>query len=63
MSEIEVVYIDGMFGFVDAIELNRLIASGEIVKFLREDSWVYLGVDPTRSSSEVSPVRKDQPLT
>lgn len=52
MAEIEVVYNNGMFGFVEPQELNRLIEAGEIVKFLRGDSWVYLGVDPTRSGTE-----------
>lgn len=49
MTEIEVVYNDGMFGFVSPLELDRLIESGEIVKFLRGGAWVYLGVDPTRA--------------
>lgn len=51
MAEIEVVYNDGMFGFVEPLELSRLIETGEIVKFLRDDSWVYLGIDPTRSGA------------
>lgn len=49
MAEIEVVYNDGMFGFVSPLELDLLIEAGEIVKFLRGGSWVYLGVDPTRA--------------
>ena len=51
MSEIQVVYKDGMLGFVEPRELSRLIDSAEIVKFMRGDSWIYLGVDPTRSGT------------
>jgi len=47
--EIEVVYNNGMFGFVSPQELEGLLARGEIVKFLRGDSWVYPGIDPTRT--------------
>ena len=52
--EIEVVYNNGMFGFVTPQELNDLLARGEIVKFLRGDSWVYPGVDPTRTGQAKS---------
>lgn len=52
MDEIEVVFNDGMFGFVSPEELDRLIESREIVKFLRGEAWVYLGVDPMRATSE-----------
>ena len=52
MEEIEVVYTDGMFGFVHPRELDQLIASGQIVKFLRGSSWVYPGIDPTRTGAK-----------
>ena len=45
MAEIQIVYKDGMFGFVEPRELTRLIAAGEVVKFLRGDTWIYLEVD------------------
>lgn len=35
MAEIEVIYNDGMFGFVSPLELDLLIESGEVVRFLR----------------------------
>ncbi len=54
MAEIEVVYIDGMFGFVSPQELDRLIESERIVKFLRGNAWAYLGVDPTRATSRAA---------
>lgn len=54
MNEIEVVYSNGMFGFVAPRELDRLIANGEIIKFLRGGSWVYPGVDPTRTGASKS---------
>lgn len=49
MSQIQIVYNDGMFGFVEPTELCHLIDEYEIVKFIRENSWVYLGVDQTRT--------------
>jgi len=49
MEEIEVIYNDGMFGFVSSTELSHLIETGGIVKFMRGDTWIFLGVDPTRN--------------
>lgn len=49
MNHIQIIYNDGMFGFVEPAELCHLINEREIVKFLREDAWVYLGVDQTRT--------------
>ncbi|MCF6178069.1 MAG: hypothetical protein L3J63_01580 [Geopsychrobacter sp.] len=49
MEEIEVIYNDGMFGFVSPAELTCLIEAEEIVKFMRQDAWVFLGVDPVRT--------------
>lgn len=54
MAGIPVVYSDGMFGFVDSQELNSLLVSEEVVKFLRGDTWVYPGVDPVRRSDSDS---------
>ena len=48
MDEIQIVYQDGMLGFVDPLELTRLISAGEILKFYRSGSWVFPGIDPTR---------------
>ena len=50
MSDIDVVYNDGMFGVVSPLELEQLIRTAGIVKFLRGDTWVYPGVDPTRAT-------------
>jgi hypothetical protein len=59
MPVIEVVYNDGMFGFVSPLELDCLIEAEEIVKFLRGDVWIYPGVDPTRSSV-CNPISKER---
>ena len=54
MQEIQIIYRDGMLGFVDPTELNSLIEAGEILKFLRGESWAYPGIDPTRTNSSNS---------
>ncbi len=54
MAVIEVVYHDGLFGFVSAHELDQLIASERIVKFQRSGGWAYLGVDPMRTADRNS---------
>ncbi|WP_020676062.1 GSU3473 family protein [Geopsychrobacter electrodiphilus] len=60
MEEIEVIYNDGMFGFVKPAELNHLIETAGIVKFMRGDSWIYLGVDATRSGQPSRPQFRDR---
>lgn len=62
MVEIQIVYNDGMLGFVEPQELSRLIDAGEIVKFLRNDSWIYLGVDPVRTGGS-NPVPAGKRMT
>jgi len=59
MSDIEVVYNDGMFGIVSPLELEQLIRTDSIVKFLRGDAWIYPGVDPTRKTAS-RPVFEDK---
>ncbi len=48
MQEISVVYADGMMDMVPASQLQSLIDGEDIIKFQRQDGWVYLGVDPVR---------------
>ena len=49
MTVIQIIYKDGTLGFVDSLELTRLIDAGKITKFLRNNSWAYPGVDPIRA--------------
>ena len=51
MIEIPVVYQDGMMDMVEPVALQGLIETDEIVKFQRNDGWVYPGIDPVRSAS------------
>ncbi len=48
MQEISVVYADGMMDMVPVTQLQSLIDGEDIIKFQRQDGWVYLGVDPVR---------------
>jgi hypothetical protein len=61
MDEIEVIYNDGMFGFVSPAELDYLIETAGIIKFMRGDgTWIYLGVDPTRTGAQSAVLRGDR---
>jgi hypothetical protein len=48
MKEIKVVFEDESTGYVKAVKLDALIASGRIKSFLRSDGWVNIGDDPIR---------------
>jgi hypothetical protein len=50
MQSVSVVFSDGMMDLVDPKSLQVLIETDAIVKFHRADGWVYLGLDPVRSS-------------
>jgi hypothetical protein len=45
---IRVIYNDGRYGTVKPFHLDKLISASKIIKFLRSDGWVTIGVDPIR---------------
>jgi hypothetical protein len=47
---IKVMYKDGKYGMVKPFLLDKLIASGKIVKFLRSEGWVTIDVDRIRGT-------------
>ncbi len=51
MSEVSVVYPDGMLGMVNPSALQQLIENDEIIKFQRSTGWVYPEIDPVRRGS------------
>lgn len=48
MKEVPVVYQDGMMDMVEPQVLQSLIENDGIIKFQRNDGWVYPGIDPVR---------------
>lgn len=49
---IKVMYQDGDIGEIENYQLDALIASNKIKKFLRSGEWVTIGVDPIRKVRE-----------
>jgi hypothetical protein len=47
---IKVMYKDGKYGMVKPFVLDKLIASGKIIKFFRSEGWVTIGVDRIRGA-------------
>ena len=47
-----VVYKNGDIGMIGTSSLDALITSKKIVKFLRTDGWVTLGIDPIREKKK-----------
>jgi hypothetical protein len=47
---IKVMYKDGKYGMVKPFLLDKLIASGKIIKFLRSEGWATIGVDRIRGT-------------
>lgn len=45
---IRVMYNDNTYDIVQAVQLDDLIISGRVIKFLRSDGWVTIGRDPIR---------------
>ena len=43
-----VVYKNGDIGMIGTSSLEDLIASEKILKFMRSEGWVTLGIDPVR---------------
>ena len=50
---IEVMYQNDEMGMVEDFQLDELISSNKIKKFLRSEGWVTIGVDPIRKESRV----------
>jgi hypothetical protein len=48
---IAVIYQNGKYGLVESSNLDELISSNKIKKFLRSEDWCILGIDPTRKES------------
>jgi hypothetical protein len=45
---IKVIYQNDEVGLVEACELDDLILSRKIKKFMRSEGWATIGIDPTR---------------
>lgn len=54
MKEVPVVYQDGMMDMVEPQVLQGLIENDGIIKFQRNDGWVYPGIDPVRRMASPS---------
>ncbi len=54
MSEITVIYADGMMDNITSDRLQELIDADAIIKFQRQDGWVYPGIDPVRKRNYTS---------
>ncbi len=50
---ITVMYKDGKVGVIKDQQLDHLIKSGKIKKFMRSEGWVTIGVDQIRGTDEV----------
>jgi hypothetical protein len=46
---IRVMYGDDTYDVVKSSQLDDLILSGKVVRFLRSEGWITVGVDPIRS--------------
>ena len=51
---IKVMYQNNESEMVEASQLDRLISSNKIKKFLRSEGWVTVGIDPIRKESRVN---------
>ena len=61
---ITVVYQNGDTGSVDPKELEELIQTKKIRKFLRAEGWCTIGTDPTRQAGNADytgPERRGRP--
>ena len=50
---IKVMYQNNEKGMVEDYQLDELISSKKIKKFLRSEGWVTIGVDPIRKESRI----------
>jgi hypothetical protein len=51
---IKAMYQNNEIEMVESSQLDRLISSNKIKKFLRFEGWVTIGIDPTRKESKVN---------
>jgi hypothetical protein len=51
---IKVMYQNNEIEMVEACQLDKLISSNKIKKFLRSEGWVTVGIDPIRKESRVN---------
>ena len=51
---IKVMYQNNEIEMVEAFQLDKLISSNKIKKFLRSEGWVTVGIDPIRKESRVN---------
>ena len=51
---IKVMYQNNEIEMVEASQLDTLISSNKIKKFLRSEGWVTVGIDPIRKESKVN---------
>jgi hypothetical protein len=51
---IKVIYQTNEIDVVESSQLDTLISSNKIKKFLRFDGWVTVGIDPIRKESRVN---------
>ena len=51
---IKVMYQNNEIEMVEASQLDTLISSNKIKKFLRSEGWVTVGIDPIRKESRVN---------
>jgi hypothetical protein len=51
---IKVMYQNNEIEMVEACQLDTLISSNKIKKFLRSEGWVTVGIDPIRKESRVN---------
>jgi len=50
---IKVIYQTDEIDVVESSQLDMLISSNKIKKFLRFDGWVTVGIDPIRNESKL----------
>ena len=51
---IKVMYQTNEIDMVESSQLDTLISSNKIKKFLRSEGWVTVGIDPIRKESKVN---------
>ena len=51
---IKVMYQNNEIEMVEAFQLDKLISSNKIKKFLRSEGWVTVGIDPIRKEKRVN---------
>ena len=51
---IKVMYQNNEIEMVEASQLDTLISTNKIKKFLRSEGWVTVGIDPIRKESKVN---------